>query len=213
MVLCNGPRFGRPIGRRIAVAVVSKTALHCLLAAALLVGSPASAQKERPISTNGKPLVFQLTRASVTREPQWTTILQIGPTLDTAGPGHVDQKSVWLKLGPSESFVIIEFSISNVQRKLDLSTKDVQLIDGTGSSFEAFGIPGTQKGQWCETGSGSIELDKKGQWSAICPFCGVRKQGNNDAIRWLFKVPTAAIPRAKIVFQGGNYPLSENLHP
>jgi hypothetical protein len=207
MILWNARRSHRTIVHYATLAVITKTASRCLLAATLLFGLTASAQKEHPISTNGKPLVFRLTRATVTREPQWTVQLQLPNGITSPDQLQMQQKSVWLRLDPSESFVIIEFSISNVQRKLDLSTGDVQLIDGKGSSFEPFGISGTQKGQWCEIGSGSMELNKKGQWSAICPFCGIRRQGNNDAIAWLFKAPTIPIPGAKIVFQGATYPL------
>jgi hypothetical protein len=191
MILWNARRSHRTIVHYATLAVITKTASRCLLAATLLFGLTASAQKEHPISTNGKPLVFRLTRATVTREPQWTVQLQLPNGITSPDQLQMQQKSVWLRLDPSESFVIIEFSISNVQRKLDLSTGDVQLIDGKGSSFEPFGISGTQKGQWC----------------AICPFCGIRRQGNNDAIAWLFKAPTIAIPGAKIVFQGATYPL------
>jgi hypothetical protein len=206
MILWNARRSHRTIVHYATLAIVTKTASFCLLAVTILNGFTAYAQKEHPISSNGKPLIFQLTRATVTREPQWTVQLQLPNGITSPDQLQMQQKSVWLRLDPSESFVIIEFSISNVKHKIDLLTKDVQLIDAKGSTYEAFGLPGDKKGQWCETGH--MELDKTGQWSAMFPFCGALKKGNNDAISWLFKAPTTAIPGAKIVFQGAAYPLS-----
>src|SRR5580658_4288126 len=124
------------VKRRLRMKSISRV----LLGLTLLVVGPASAQKVRPISANGRPLAFQIARASVTRDPQSSEQVHAmlsGVDLQAASGqrgyhgGTIKEELSYqqMPLGPSESFLIIEFAVSNVKHALRLSTNDVQLID------------------------------------------------------------------------------------
>src|ERR1022692_1528150 len=118
---------------------------NLLLAILFLVlgGSYASAQKERPISANRRPLSFSIIRSTVTQEPQLAeqvemelTGLDLGAASGQRGytyNGPINENINYrvIPVLPSESFIIVEFRISNVRRKLYLTTKDISFIDST----------------------------------------------------------------------------------
>jgi len=175
----------------------------------LLVGS-ISAEKVRPISANGRPLTFQVMRASATREPQ----LSEKPSGEYVMPGLTAERMVGggtyrgpiveipryepMALAPSESFLIVQFSVSNVRRNLQLDATDVQLIDNRGSVYQALGRLGQKKNSWSRLYFNGVQLPL---WENLDPK-------NMRPLTWIFKVPTDAVSGAVIKFQNATYPLN-----
>jgi hypothetical protein len=185
-----------------------KLETHIFLAFMLFLGQPASAQKVRPISANGRPLTFQVVRTSITREPQSTEQVSIALTgfdLQAAssqrgytyhGPTAEDIHYQPIPLTDSESFLLVEFSVSNVKRLLQLSTEDVKLIDGRGSAHRTLGCIGHKENSWFPLNS--EELNPKSAGRGSPPNRGT----------WIFKVSTDAISGAVIQFQNATYPFT-----
>jgi hypothetical protein len=178
-----------------------KVMLHSLVTLAFFFVGPlsVSAQKTRPVSANGKPLAFQVTRVSVTQEPQSSEQMQIllagdlGQALGTGtyrGPLQTSYNYKPIPLSPSDSFVIVSFNISNVKHHLELTSGDVKLLDGKGAIHLRLGFR---------------SFTKPNAWSSMDEILDPKKQ--NDST-WIFQVPTAAVSGASIQFQSATYPLS-----
>jgi hypothetical protein len=178
-----------------------KSLLHFFLALTLFFVGCVS-EEGRPISANGQLLTFHILRASVTRYPQLSEQMEIALTgfdLGAAssqsgytyrGPMQPHFNYAQIGLQPSESFLIVEFSVSNVMRKLQLSAKDVKLIDGKGSIHQTLGCASSQK----ENAWSSFDSQELGP------------KTNND-IKWIFIIPTDGIIGAAIQFQNSTYPV------
>lgn len=177
--------------------------LFCFLAVNLLLVEPIPAQKPHPISTNGKPLTFQVISAVATRDVQsqeQTTEAQLtGFNLQAAtGSGNYTYRGpikevtnyVPIPLGREESFLVVEFSVANIKHPLDLSMYDVELIDGKGAPRWTLGSATDKKDAWFPFDSAQLSPKQP------------------DKQKWIFKVPTDAVPGAVLQFQGVNYPLS-----
>jgi hypothetical protein len=169
-----------------------------------LACSLALAKDPRPLSANGKPLIFQIKQFSTTREPQSTEQMQLFITsagmAQAASTGTVtaplgQQYSYTpIPLGPSESFVIVTVNVSNVRRQLAFSPEDLKLIDGKGSLHESLG---------------PRSLTKPNAWSRFSVILD-RKTANDST--WIFRVPTDAVTGASLQFQNANYALAA-AHP
>lgn len=154
--------------------------------------------KDHSIADNGKPLAFKILRVSETRETQNAQTFEYAIPMSALaqggtyrGPLQTTVNSGQIPLDASDSFVILTFSVSNVRRKLQLSTSDVQLIDGKGASHNSLGCPSFIKvGSW--TACDAIELNSK----------------MDNVTSWIFKAPTESLAGAVIRFQGSTYPLS-----
>lgn len=102
----------------------SRKSVSCalLILTLLLAGSSVRAGKVRPISDNGKPLTFQVSHVSVTQEQQLSEQMEFFlSNLMQGGQVNTNYKYTPFPLSPSESFVIVTFSISNVNHQLQLS--------------------------------------------------------------------------------------------
>ncbi len=173
---------------------------QCLIAVTLFLGvcgpfvKSSSAKELPPLSANGQPLTFQIVSASVTRDSQTELTGEILlPNFDPSqhvykGPFEEVQQPLLLHL--LESFVIVNFTVSNARRKLRLSREDVQLIDGWGNPHVTLGAGVRKKGVWSVF-----------DWIEIGP----RK---DNSCLWIFVVPTAAVSGAIIRFQDKTYPLN-----
>jgi hypothetical protein len=103
-----------------------------------------------------------------------------------------------MALAPSESFLIVQFSVSNVRRNLQLDATDVQLIDNRGSVYQALGRLGQKKNSWSRLYFNGVQLPL---WENLDPK-------NMRPLTWIFKVPTDAVSGAVIKFQNATYPLN-----
>jgi len=176
--------------------------MPCILVVLTLFSvCPALAQKERPLSANGQPLTFQIIGASVTRKPQTTErlagIAMTGLTAERAVRGGTysgPMQDIYaydpMELGPSESFLILRFNVSNVKRKVWLWQKDLQLTDGAGAVHQGLGRPGQKEASWHHLADRGLEPKK------------------NNIDTWLFTVATDKVAGAVIHFQNSAYPLS-----
>lgn len=154
------------------------------------------------ISANKQPLNFQVISASITKESQLSEQVQMDLSgFDVAaaasqsgysyhGPIKEVRSYEPIPLDSSESFLIVKFRVSNVRRKLQLSTTDVELIDGKSSAHQTLGLPGHKEGSWYQLSSEELDPAKD----------------NGDT--WIFKVPTDAVSGSVIQFQNATYPLS-----
>jgi hypothetical protein len=102
-----------------------------------------------------------------------------------------------MALAPSESFLIVQFSVSNVRRNLQLHGTDVELVSG-GSFYAALGRLGQKTNSWSRLYLGSRDA---GLWENLDPK-------NTRPITWIFKVPTDALSDLVIIFQNTTYPLN-----
>jgi hypothetical protein len=156
-----------------------------------------------PIAENGQPLGFQLTNAAVPKGPQYIRHVEIVLGEDflkaaTSGgtySGPTQTNVTYPAISPKglQSFVAVEFTLSNVARKLALTTKDVEFIDGAGSAHQSFALADPEKA------------------SAWVGFSGVTispQRSGPDVERWIFTVPNSAMKGSSIRFQGTLYPLT-----
>jgi hypothetical protein len=170
----------------------------------LVTASLASTKEPRPLSANGKPLIFQVKKFSVTRQPQSTEQMQLFITsagmAQAASTGTVtaplgqNYSYTPIPLGPSESFVIVTVNVSNVRRQLAFSPGDLQLIDGKGAHHESLGFQ---------------SFTKLNAWSGFSVILD-RKTPNDST--WIFRVPTDAVTGASLQFQNATYALAP-AHP
>jgi len=164
---------------------------------------PASAQKARAISDNGKPLVFQLSGASIAPPNQiLERVTEIQLELSQSDLSAGSSQSNYTYKGPltptyeyepllpsAGELVIVEFTISNVRHELVLLASDVELIDSSGAKHNWIGVPGGKGGSWR-------------------PWSGVSLEPKTDnKMKVLFQVPRAALAGSSIRFQGVSYPL------
>jgi hypothetical protein len=183
-----------------------KLAVYCIILLSLVfIGPPALAQRIRTIADNGRPLTFQIIRVQVTQDLQSMEHVQMvlpASALSAAssqagytyrGPITEDIQYQPIQLMSSESFLIIEFSISNVRRKLELSSRDVSLVDSVGATYNTLG---------------ASSFRKANSWNPM-DYVELNPHNKNNVNIWIFKLPTDIISHGLFVkFDNATYPVS-----
>ncbi len=169
---------------------------------ARLQAKRASEIQALPAATTPQAVAFQVVSALATRSPQLGEEQQITMKNPHYEPGstvvHYDmdiQASYNpIDLATSESFLIVSIRLLKLSSKLDLSSKDLPLVDGKGSAHLPLCYP---------------SFRRQDAWSAMTASAslGLKPKDTID-LKWLFKVPTDALTGSIIQFQGKTYPLT-----